>query len=577
MRFFSLIISAVMMFSSAPTAAQAADQSGPLIDYGTRFIPAIASKGMVSGPEKIASEIGLDMLKLGGNAVDAAVATGFALAVTLPRAGNIGGGGFMLVHLAETNEQVFIDYREMAPASASRNMFLNEDGTVNKQMAYNSVSAAGIPGTVAGMIHALEKYGSLDLKTVIQPAIDLAEKGFEVPAALHLNLRAAAKRLAKNEEANRVYLGGDGTAPKLGSVFKQPDLADTLKRIRDNKRDGFYSGKTAELIVAEMVRRGGLVTEKDLESYRVIERKPVRSTFRGYDIVSAPPPSSGGIHVSQILKLLEPFPLKELGHNSAGYLHLLIESMKLAYADRSEYLGDPDRTAIPVAELISERYLDQRRAMIRDDVATPSAEIRPGDLEDLESTETTHYSVADQFGNVVSNTYTINFSFGSGIVVPGTGMLLNNEMDDFAAKPGSPNGYGLVQGETNAVAAGSRPLSSMTPTLVLKDGKPWVATGSPGGSRIITAVAQTLLNLIAFDMTLGVATSAPRIHHQWMPDMAMVEPGISPDTVKILEGSKHKVLRSNRTIGRVNSVQIEAGWFYGYADPRRPGGHIAVW
>ena len=293
--------------------------------------------------------------------------------------------------------------------------------------------------------------------------------------------------------------------------------------------------------------------------------------------MSAPPPSSGGIHVSQILTLLEPFPLKELGHNSAGYLHVLIEAMKLAYADRSEYLGDPDRTAIPITKLTSEVYLSTRRAMIKSDQATPSSDIRPGTFDDAESTETTHYSVADQYGNVVSNTYTINFSFGSGIVVPGTGMLLNNEMDDFAAKPGSPNGYGLVQGEANAVSAGSRPLSSMTPTLVLRDGKPWIATGSPGGSRIITAVTQTLLNVMAFDMTLGMATSAPRIHHQWMPDVAMVEPGISPDTVKLLEASNHKIFRSNSTIGRVNSVQIEDGWFYGYADPRRPGGHVATW
>ena len=556
---------------------QGEGQGGPLIDYGTRFLPAIASRGMVSGPEKLASEAGLDMLKKGGNAIDAAVATGFALAVTLPRAGNIAGGGFMLVHLAESDKQVFIDYREMAPAGASRDMFLNEDGTVNKRKAYNSVSAAGIPGTVAGLIHALENYGTLDLKTVIQPAIDLAEQGFEVPAALHLNLRSAAKRLARNDEANRVYLGGTGTAPALGSLFKQPDLAATLKRVRDKGFDGFYKGKTAELIAAEMQRGGGVMNADDLASYRAIEREPVRSSFRGYDIVSAPPPSSGGVHVSQILKLLEPYPIEEMGHNSAAYLHLLIESMKLAYADRSEYLGDPDRTEIPVKALTSVAYLDGRRTLIQDDVATPSEVIKPGSVDDNESTETTHFSIVDQFGNVVTNTYTINFSFGSGIVVPGTGMLLNNEMDDFAAKPGFPNGYGLVQGEANAVAAGSRPLSSMTPTLVFKEGKPWVATGSPGGSRIITAVAQTLLNLMAFDMTLGMATSSPRIHHQWMPDMAMVEPGISADTVNILEASKHKILRSNSTIGRVNSVQIEDGWFYGYADPRRPGGHVATW
>lgn len=577
MRLSHFFLAFLIAMSPLQGWTQGEGQGGPLIDYGTRFLPAIASRGMVSGPEKLASEAGLDMLKKGGNAVDAAVATGFALAVTLPRAGNIAGGGFMLVHLAESDKQVFIDYREMAPAGASRDMFLNEDGTVNKRKAYNSVSAAGIPGTVAGLIHALENYGTLDLKTVIQPAIDLAEQGFEVPAALHLNLRSAAKRLARNDEANRVYLGGTGTAPAMGSLFKQPDLAATLKRVRDKGFDGFYKGKTAELIAAEMQRGGGVMNADDLASYRAIEREPVRSSFRGYDIVSAPPPSSGGVHVSQILKLLEPYPIEEMGHNSAAYLHLLIESMKLAYADRSEYLGDPDRTEIPVKALTGDAYLDGRRALIKDDIATPSEVIKPGSVDDNESTETTHFSIVDQYGNVVTNTYTINFSFGSGIVVPGTGMLLNNEMDDFAAKPGSPNGYGLVQGEANAVAAGSRPLSSMTPTMVFKNGKPWVATGSPGGSRIITAVAQTLLNLIAFDMTLGMATSSPRIHHQWMPDMAMVEPGISADTVNILEASKHKILRSNSTIGRVNSVQIEDGWFYGYADPRRPGGHVATW
>ena len=577
MRLTGLFLAFLIITSPMRSLAQGEGQGGPLIDYGTRFIPAIASRGMVSGPEKLASEAGLAMLKKGGNAIDAAVATGFALAVTLPRAGNIAGGGFMLVHLADSNEQVFIDYREMAPAAASRDMFLNEDGTVNKRKAYNSVSAAGIPGTVAGFIHALEKYGTLDLKTVMQPAIDLAEKGFAVPAALHLNLRSAAKRLSRNEEANRVYLGGVGTAPAMGALFMQPDLAATLKRVRDEGFDGFYKGKTAALIAAEMQRGGGVMNADDLASYRAIERKPVRASFRGYDIVSAPPPSSGGVHVSQILKLLEPYPIEDMGHNSAAYLHLLIESMKLAYADRSEYLGDPDRTTIPIATLTSEPYLEKRRVLIKDDEATPSEIIKPGDVDDYESTETTHFAVVDQFGNVVTNTYTINFSFGSGIVVPGTGMLLNNEMDDFAAKPGFPNGYGLVQGEANAVSAGSRPLSSMTPTLVFKEGKPWVATGSPGGSRIITAVAQTLLNLMAFDMTLGMATSSPRIHHQWMPDMAMVEPGISEDTIRILEKSKHKILRSNSTIGRVNSVQIEDGWFYGYADPRRPGGHVATW
>ncbi len=574
MRLLSVLLASILASVSFPTSAQS---TGPLIDYGTRFIPEIANKGIVSGPEKLASEAGLDMLKKGGNAIDAAVATGFALAVTLPRAGNIGGGGFMLVHLADTDEQVFIDYREMAPAAASRNMFLDEDGSVNRGMAYNSTSAAGVPGTVAGMIHALEAYGTMDLATVIQPAIDLAEQGFEVPAALHLNLRAASERLSKNEEAKRVYLQGTGEAPAMGSLFKQPELAATLKRIRDKGRDGFYTGQTAELVVAEMNRTGGIMTLDDMAAYRAVEREPVRGTFRGYDVVSAPPPSSGGIHVMQILKLLEPFPLEDMGHNSANYLHHLIEAMKLAYADRSKYLGDPDRTVVPIAALTDDAYLDERRKLIKADIATPSASIQPGVLGAPESPETTHYSIADQYGNVVTNTYTINFSFGSGIVVPGTGMLLNNEMDDFAAKPGFPNGYGLVQGEANAVSPGSRPLSSMTPTLVFKEGKPWLATGSPGGSRIITAVVQTLLNMMAFDMTLGLATSSPRIHHQWMPDRAMVEPGISIDTTNLLEESKHAIYRSNSTIGRVNSVQIEDGWFYGYADLRRPGGHVATW
>ena len=279
----------------------------------------------------------------------------------------------------------------------------------------------------------------------------------------------------------------------------------------------------------------------------------------------------------QILKLLEPFPIEEMGHNSANYLHHLIEAMKLAYADRSKYLGDPDRSEIPIAALTADNYLDTRRKLIRPDVATSSEALQPGMLAMQESPETTHYSIADQYGNVVTNTYTINFSYGSGIVVPGTGMLLNNEMDDFTAKPGSPNGYGLIQGEANAVSPGSRPLSSMTPTLVFKDGKPWLATGSPGGSQIITTVVQTLLNMMAFDMTLGLATSSPRIHHQWMPDHALVEPGISVDTTNLLEQSKHTIIRSNSTTGRVNSVQIEDGWFYGYADLRRPGGHVATW
>ena len=574
MRPFILFLVFYLTITTSHTHAQS---TGPLIDYATRFVPEVATRGIVSGSERLATEAGLKMLKRGGNAVDAAVATGFALAVTLPRAGNLGGGGFMLVHLAEGDRQIFIDYREIAPMSASRDMFLNEDGSVDVEKSYYSASSAGVPGTVAGMIHALEQYGTLDLATVIQPAIDLAEQGFDVPAALHLNLRSAQSRLSQNPEANRIYLQGKGEPPAIGTRFKQPDLAATLKRIKTLGAKGFYEGTTAELIVAEMNKSGGIMTLADLAGYRAVERLPVRGSFRNFEIVSAPPPSSGGIHVLQILKLLEPFDLMAMGHNSAGYIHHLSEAMKLAYADRSKYLGDPDRTVIPVAELTSDEYLSKRRALIKSDVATPSEEVMPGEIAVPESRDTTHYSVADRFGNVVSNTYTINFSYGSGIVVPGTGMLLNNEMDDFTAKPGFPNGYGLIQGEANSVSPERKPLSSMTPTIVFKDGAPWLATGSPGGSYIITAVAQQLLNLMVFDMSLGMATSSPRIHHQWLPDETVTEPGISEDSIRILEASRHQIERTNETIGRVNSVQIDDGWFYGYADLRRPGGHVATW
>ena len=574
MRPFILFLVFYLTITTSHTHAQS---TGPLIDYATRFVPEVATRGIVSGSERLATEAGLKMLKRGGNAVDAAVATGFALAVTLPRAGNLGGGGFMLVHLAEGDRQIFIDYREIAPMSASRDMFLNEDGSVDVEKSYYSASSAGVPGTVAGMIHALEQYGTLDLATVIQPAIDLAEQGFDVPAALHLNLRSAQSRLSQNPEANRIYLQGKGEPPAIRTRFKQPDLAATLKRIKTLGAKGFYEGTTAELIVAEMNKSGGIMTLADLAGYRAVERLPVRGSFRNFEIVSAPPPSSGGIHVLQILKLLEPFDLMAMGHNSAGYIHHLSEAMKLAYADRSKYLGDPDRTVIPVAELTSDEYLSKRRALIKSDVATPSEEVMPGEIAVPESRDTTHYSVADRFGNVVSNTYTINFSYGSGIVVPGTGMLLNNEMDDFTAKPGFPNSYGLIQGEANSVSPGRKPLSSMTPTIVFKDGAPWLATGSPGGSYIITAVAQQLLNLMVFDMSLGMATSSPRIHHQWLPDETVTEPGISEDSIRILEASRHQIERTNETIGRVNSVQIDDGWFYGYADLRRPGGHVATW
>ncbi len=550
-------------------------ERAPLIDFATRFTPEVGDGNMVVGPERHASEAGLAMLKKGGNAIDAAVATGFALAVTVPRAGNIGGGGFMLIHLAESNHDVFIDYREMAPMAATRDMFLKADGSVDQALVRFSRKAAGVPGTVAGLIHALENYGTLPLTTVIQPAIDLAENGFPMDTTLHRTLNARSERLARDPESQKIFLEGGTAAPAVGALFKQPELASTLKRIRDQGRDGFYTGKTAQLIADDMAANGGLITLDDLAAYEAVERTPVRGKFRDYDVLSSPPPSSGGVHVLQILNLLEPYPMREWGHNSAAYLHHLTEAMKLAYADRSVHMGDPDRTPVPVAALISKDYANERRQLIKDDRATPSADIAAGEPGSAESKQTTHFSVADAAGNVVSNTYTLNFSFGSGITVPGTGMLLNNEMDDFASRPGFPNAYGLVQGEANAVAPGRRPLSSMTPTIVFKNGKPWIATGSPGGSRIINAVVQTLLNAMVFDMNIAAASAEARIHHQWQPDKIYTEEGISADTVRLLEAMGHTVDMAPRTLGRMNSIQLEGNWRYGYADMRRPGGFVA--
>ena len=575
-RFKIATLSTLLFLGSTQThSADVASSEAPLIDFRSRFVPVAANGNMVVGPERLASEAGLIMLNQGGNAIDAAVATGFALAVTLPRAGNIGGGGFMLVHLAAENRNVFIDYREMAPAAATRDMFLTPEGKVDKRLAYFSHKASGVPGTVAGLIHALEQYGTLPLETVIQPAIDLAANGFTMDITLHQNLSARAERLAQDPETKRIFLREGGEAPAIGSLFKQPDLAGTLQRIANKGLEGFYAGKTAELIASDMAANDGLITQEDLASYVAVERTPVTGQFRGYDIVSAPPPSSGGIHVIQMLNILEPYPLETWGHNSAQYLHHVIEAMKLAYADRSEHLGDPDRMDAPIDFLLAKDYATTRRGIINSAQATASAKIAAGVMPAPESPDTTHYSVADSAGNVVSNTYTLNFSFGSHITIPGTGILMNNEMDDFAARPGFPNAYGLVQGEKNSVAPGRRPLSSMTPTLIFRDGEPWLATGSPGGSLIITAVMQTVLNAMTFDMNIAEAAAAPRIHHQWMPDRVLIEPGISRDTLDILEGMGHNIETTRRTLGRTNSIQLDGPWRYGYSDLRRPGGHVA--
>ena len=547
----------------------------PIIDYKERFLPVIARNGMVVGPEQLAAEVGAQILRQGGNAIDAAVATGFALAVTYPRAGNLAGGGFMLIHLADDDRETLIDYRETAPAAASRDMFLDDEGNLDKQREYFSLQSAGVPGTVAGMLYALEKYGTLTREQALAPAIALARDGIPVSYSLFFEISASAQNLRKNPAAERQFFQPDGSAYAVGDIWRQPDLAWTLSEISEEGINGFYGGEVAQLITTEMESGGGLITAQDLADYRVVERQPVRGTYKDFEIVSTPPPSSGGVHIVQMLNILEGYDLQAMGHNSAAYVHHLTESMKLAYADRSLYLADPDFVDVPVTQLIDKAYAEQQRQRIDSNVATPSVDIAPGQLLGSESTETTHYSVADRFGNVVSNTYTLNFSFGSNIVVPGTGMLLNNEMADFASSPGSANAFGLVQGEANKIEPGKRPLSSMSPTIVFRAGEPWLATGSPGGSVIISTVLQTTLNAMVFDMNIATAAAEPRMHHQWMPDVLKMEEGFSLDTVRLLQAMGQNVDMASRTTGRTNSIMLDEGWLYGSSDTRRPGGWVA--
>lgn len=564
----------ISLLYSTFAVAQPSTEQAPIIDYQDRFLPQVGRNGMVVGPERLASEIGYAILQQGGNAVDAAVATGFALAVTYPRAGNLGGGGFMLIHLADENKQVFIDYREMAPGRAQRDMYLDEFGDVDRQRLYFSYLSAGVPGTVAGLLHALENYGTMSVRQVLQPAVDLALKGIPVSFALNQELNSRKERLLADPGAASTYLV-EGEAPQLGVNFRQSDLGQVLKSIRDNGRSGFYEGWVAKTIAQAMAESGGIITEGDLKNYRVVEREPVRGTFRGYEVVSAPPPSSGGTHIIQMLNILEPFDLQAMGHNSAEYIHHVIEAMKIAYADRAAHMGDPDFSPVPVNQLLSKEYAAKVRGDIDPERARAATEIQAGDFSDIESLDTTHFSVADTLGNVVSNTYTLNFSYGSHIVVPGTGVLLNNEMADFMTKPGTPNAFGLIESQANEITAGKRPLSSMSPTLVFKDGQPWLATGSPGGSLIISTVMQTILNAMAFDMNIAAAGGAARVHHQWMPDTLRIENGVSKDTVDKLKGMGHPVEENVRTLGRTQSIMIQEGWFLGASDTRRPGGWVA--
>ena len=547
----------------------------PIIEYQSINHPVIDDDGMVVSQRKIASEVGAQILKDGGNAVDAAVATGLALAVVLPRAGNLGGGGFMIVHLKDKNETITIDYREKAPAGAYRDLFLDEEGNYDKKKAQFSLLSAGVPGSVAGFHHALVNYGTLSWEEILKPAIRLAEEGFEIPHDLANTLASKRyrARLSSNEAAAKVFYKEDKSLYAAGEILIQKDLARTLKLLSELGPDTFYKGEIAELIVKEMEKNGGLITLQDLKNYNIVEREPLVGDYKDYKIVSMPPSSSGGTHLIQMLNMLEEFPIKEMGFGSAESIHILAEVMKRAYADRSKYLGDTDFYKVP-SSLTSKEYAKSLNVFISGDKLTPSDEVSPGNPYPYESPDTTHFSVMDSLGNAVSNTYTLNFSYGSGMMIPGTGMLINNEMDDFSSKPGTFNGYGLLGSEANAIEGNKRPLSSMTPTIIFKNNEPYMVFGSPGGSRIITTVLQVALNVIDHDMNIAQAVHSPRIHHQWLPEVLMIESGFGADTERLLNEKGYKLYPST-TMGSVQAIMKEGNYFYGSADPRRPSAGVA--
>ncbi|MGB8713205.1 MAG: gamma-glutamyltransferase [Onishia taeanensis] len=535
---------------------------------GERFHPEVGTQGMVATSHFLASQVSHDVLAAGGNAVDAAVSAGFALAVTQPRSGNIGGGGFMLISDETSGEVIAIDYREMAPSAATETMFQDADGNAVTERSRFTHLAAGVPGTVAGLAMALEQYGTMSLAEALAPAIDLAENGFPLPQRFVDGIRDSRMNFEPWEASRAKFFKEDGSSYQVGDIFRQPDLAATLKRIADQGAREFYEGETAQLIVAEMQAHDGLITMEDLAAYQPIIREPSHGTYRGYDIYAMSPPSSGGAHIVQMLNILEDYDIGAMGFNSAATIHVMAEAMKRAYADRSEYLGDTDFVSVPLEGITSKAYAAELRQGISMDEATPSATLAPGNPLPYESNETTHFSIVDDNGLAVSNTYTINFSYGSGIVVDGAGFLLNNEMDDFSAKPGVPNAYGLIGGEANKVEPGKRMLSSMTPTIVKKDGKNFLITGSPGGSRIITTTLQVLMNVIDHHMNIQSAVSAPRIHHQWLPDEIRIEDGISPDTITLLEAKGHTISQQD-AMGAAQSILIRDGEYHGGADPRR--------
>lgn len=528
--------------------------------------PVRAARAMVVSREAHATDTGVRVLQAGGNAVDAAVAVGFALAVTHPSAGNLGGGGFMLIRFAD-GRTTFVDFRERAPEKASRDMYLGRDGKPTGE-SLTGWRAAGVPGTVRGLEYASNKYGRKKWAELLAPAIELAAKGFPVSYGLAASLRGTAK-LARFAESKRIFLK-DGAFWQPGERLTQPELAATLERIASRGARDFYEGETARRLVAAMQAHGGLWTAADLATYAVVERQPITGRYRDYEIISAPPPSSGGVGLLAMLGMLEGTGYEKSGAGSAAAIHYVAEVMRRYYADRAEYLADPDFARVPVAGLLDPAYLARRRQSIDLERATPSRELGPGRPPGEESAETTHYSVVDAEGNAVAVTYTLNGGYGSGVTPPGVGFLLNNEMDDFAVKPGAPNMYGLIQGERNAIEPRKRPLSSMTPTIVLKGGKLYLVAGSPGGPRIISTVLQVLLNVFDFGMEIQDAVDWPRFHHQWLPDRLVIERGISPDTAALLERRGHRIERT-RSMGEVAAILVSEGRLEGAADSRVEG------
>jgi gamma-glutamyltranspeptidase / glutathione hydrolase len=526
--------------------------------------PVRARHAMVVAQEPLAADVGLAVLQAGGNAIDAAVAVGFALAVTYPYAGNIGGGGFLLARFAD-GHTTFIDFREKAPLAATRNMYLDAHGKVTED-SLTGWRASGVPGTVRGLELAHQKYGRKSWAELLEPAVKLASEGFPVSDRLAQSLEGATHLLGRFPESKRIFLSAH-----YGDRLVQPELAATLQRIRYQGASDFYQGETAQKLAAQMASHGGLITPADLKAYQAVEREPLRGRYRDYDIVTAPPPSAGGAGLLQMLGMLEGSGYEKTGAGSAASIHYVAEVMRRAYADRSEYFGDPDFYQVPIHKLLDPRYLASRRKTIDPRRATSSEQIRPGALAAHESTETTHYNIVDSDGNAVAVTYTLNNGYGSGVTVPGLGFLLNDEMDDFAAKPGAENLFHLIQGEANAIQPGKRPLSSMTPTILLRGGKVFLMLGAPGGSRITNGVLQVILNVVDFHMNVQEAVDWPRFHHQWMPDVLYVEKGISPDTIALLRALGHRVSPLEGTtpvVARVEAILNDEGWLQGAADGR---------